>query len=72
MQKLIVEYLRPWKLATLAIGLGLLLIGADYEQAPDWDYRISFIMASLTYLTAPWSVQVVRSQRWRWLPVSVG
>ena len=27
MQKFIVEYLRPWKLSTLAIGLGLLLIG---------------------------------------------
>ena len=65
MQKFIVEYLRPWKLSTLAIGLGLLLIGAEYEQAPDWDYPIRFIMASITYLTAPWAVQVMRSQRWR-------
>ena len=71
MQKFIVEYLRPWKLSTLAIGLGLLLIGAEYEQAPDWDYPISFIMASLTYLTAPWAVQVLRSQRWRWLPLAL-
>ncbi|MFZ4539226.1 hypothetical protein [Propionivibrio sp.] len=36
---------------TLAIGLGLLLVGADYYDAPDWDYPISFIMAILTYLT---------------------
>ena len=71
MQKLIVEYLRPWKLTTLAIGIGLLLIGADYQPAPDWDYSISFIMASLTYLTAPWSVQVLRSRRWRWLPLAL-
>lgn len=69
MQKFIVEYLRPWKLSTLAIGLGLLLIGAEYEQAPDWDYPISFIMASLTYLTAPWAVQFCVNagaySRWR-------
>ena len=37
MQKLIIEYLRPWKLATLAIGLGLLLVGAHYQLAIDWD-----------------------------------
>ena len=71
MQKLIIEYLRPWKLATLAIGLGLLLVGAHYQLAIDWDYPISFIMALLTYLTAPWAVQVFRRQRWRWVPLAL-
>jgi hypothetical protein len=39
------ELMRPWKLATLAIGIGLLVIGAFYYEAPDWDISISFIMA---------------------------
>jgi len=59
------EYLRPWKLTTLAIGLGLLLVGANYYHAPDWDYKISFIMAILTYLTAPWAVRVVMARNWK-------
>ena len=71
MQKLIIEYLRPWKLVTLAIGLGLLLVGAHYQLAIDWDYQISFIMALLTYLTAPWAVQVFRRQRWCWVPLAL-
>jgi len=60
---LFIEYLRPWKLASFCVGLGLLLIGAQYHVAPDWDYPISFIMATLTYLTAPWAVQVSVSRR---------
>jgi len=50
-------YLRPWKLSTLAIGLGVLLAGAGYYDVPDWDYTISVIMAILTYLTVPWAVR---------------
>lgn len=65
MRSLLVEYLRPWKLTTFGAGLGLLLVGAGYYNAPDWDYPISFIMATLTYLTAPWSVQVLLNRRWR-------
>ena len=39
------ELLRPWKLATLAIGIALLIAGRFYFQAPDWDIPISLIMA---------------------------
>lgn len=49
------EYARPWKLGTLALGIALLIIGSFYYQAPDWDIPISLIMATLAYLTAPWS-----------------
>jgi hypothetical protein len=62
------EYLRPWKLATLAIGVALLIAGSYYEEAPDWDIPISLIMAFFAYLTAPWSLRVIVERRWRWWP----
>jgi hypothetical protein len=65
------ELIRPWKLATFAIGLALLLIGADYYRAPDWDYSISVIMAFLTYVTAPWSVRVIITRNWRMMPLGL-
>lgn len=65
------EYLRLWKLSTLAVGLGLLLIGANHYQAPDWDYAISVIMAFLTYLTAPWSARVLITRNWKMLPIAL-
>jgi hypothetical protein len=65
------DYLRPWKLATLAIGLGLLLFGAYYYRAPDWYYTISFVMAILTYLTAPWSARVFMNRNWKLMPLGL-
>jgi hypothetical protein len=62
------EYLRPWKLMTLALGLALLVAGSFYEQAPDWDVPISFIMGLLAYLCAPWSLRVLIERRWRHWP----
>lgn len=63
------EYLRPWKLVTLALGIGLLVVGSFYYQAPDWDIPISLIMAVLAYLTAPWSMRVLIERRWRLWPL---
>lgn len=65
------EYLRPWKLVTLAMGLTLLVLGSIVEQLPDWDITVSVIMAVLTYLTAPWGVRVVIERRWRWMPLAL-
>lgn len=62
------EYLRPWKLVTLAIGIALLVAGAYHFEAPDWDVTISFIMAALAYLTAPWSMRVTLERRWTQWP----
>jgi len=62
------EFLRPWKLATLAIGIALLIVGSFYYQAPDWDISISFIMAFLAYLTAPWSLRVILERKWHLWP----
>lgn len=62
------EYGRPWKLFTLAIGIALLILGSFYYQAPDWDIAISLIMATLAYLSAPWSMRVILERRWRYWP----
>jgi hypothetical protein len=63
------EYLRPWKLFTLALGIALLIVGSFIYRAPDWDIPISLIMAGLAYLTAPWSLRVIVERRWRFWPV---
>ena len=64
------EYLRPWKLIALALGLNALIYGAFLERSPDWDVGISVIMALATYLTAPWSMRVLLERRWRWMPLA--
>jgi len=63
------EYLRPWKLVTLSIGITLLILGSYYTPAPDWDIAISLIMATFTYLSAPWSMRVVFERKWRFWPL---
>ena len=50
----LIEYLKPWRLATLAIGMPLLVAGSLFEQLADWDVGVSVLMALLTYLTAPY------------------
>lgn len=67
--KLQTEYTRPWKLASLAAGITLLIMGSFYYQAPDWDIPISFIMALFAYLTAPWSLRVILERQWRKFPL---
>ena len=63
------ELRRPWKLSTLAIGIGLLVIGAFYYEAPDWDVPISIIMGLMAYLSASWSMHVMVERRWRQWPL---
>jgi hypothetical protein len=63
------EYCRPWKLFSLSVGVALLIAGSYYYEAPDWDIPISLIMATLTYLTAPWSMRVILERRWTKWPV---
>lgn len=65
------EYLRPWKLFSLACGIALLVVGAYWYQAPDWDIPISFIMAVFTYFTAPCSLRVLVERRWKQLPLAL-
>lgn len=63
------HYTSPWNLATLGIGIALLIVGSFYYQAPDWDIPISLIMAGFSYLTAAWSLQVIVFRVWRMWPL---
>ena len=65
------EYFRPWKVISLAAGLALLITGAFYYKAPDWDVPISLIMGFLAYLTAPWSMRVLLERRWNLWPAMI-
>jgi len=65
------EYLRPWKLASLALGMSWLIWGAYYYQFEDWDVGISLIMGLMAYLFAPWSVSVFVERRWKLVPLSL-
>lgn len=69
MNPFLLEYLRPWKVLTLVLGIAGLILGSFYYAAPDWDIPISFIMAILAYLTAPWSMRVLLERRWRDWPL---
>jgi hypothetical protein len=51
-------------LFSLSCGIICLLIGARYSGLPDWDVPISFIMAVLTYFTAPCSLRVFLERQW--------
>lgn len=62
------NYTHPWNLGTLLIGVGLLVVGSFYYDAPDWDIPISLIMAAFTYLSAVWSLKVILQRRWRMFP----
>lgn len=65
------EIRRPWKLVTLACGIVLLITGAMFMNAPDWDIPISLIMAVMAYLTSSWSLRAVIEQRWKHLPLAL-
>jgi hypothetical protein len=65
------EYLRPWKLLSLACGIALLITGSSWFALPDWDVPISFIMAIFAYLTAPCSLRVIVERRWTQFPMAL-
>jgi hypothetical protein len=57
-QQYLAEFVRPWKLLSLGVGMTWLLYGAHNYGFSDWDVGISLIMGGFTYLCAPWSVRV--------------
>ena len=65
------EYLRPWKLVTLAFGINALVWGSIMEKSPDWDITVSVLMALITYLTAPWVMRVLLEHEWHKAPLAL-
>jgi hypothetical protein len=65
------EFVRPWKPFSLAVGLGLLVVGSFYYEAIDWDIPISLIMGLLAYFTAPWSMLMMLERRWKHWPAMI-
>ncbi|MCB9544914.1 MAG: hypothetical protein H6706_03380 [Myxococcales bacterium] len=50
--------LRPWRLATFAPALVGIILIAPYTGDPYWDAVDASVMATATFLTAPWAVGV--------------
>jgi hypothetical protein len=65
------EYLRPWKLISLGIGVALLIVGSFLFPTIDWDITISLIMSFLTYLSAPWALRVFLNRQWLYWPAAL-
>ena len=65
------DYLRPWKLFSLACGIAILIAGSYLQPAPDWDIPISFLMAFSTYLFAPITSRTLARRQWKYLPLAL-
>ena len=64
------ELVKPWRLAALVVGLGLLIAGAHLTPSADWDYSICFIMGLWAYVFAPWTVRALVYLDWKRLPLA--
>ena len=64
------ELVNPWRLAALAVGLGILIAGSHLTPSADWDYPISFIMGLWAYVFAPWTVRALVYLDWKRLPLA--
>ena len=64
------EYVKPWRLLTLALGMAFLIAGALWSGLPDWDIPVSFLVALPAYLTAAPTLRVAIERRWFQLPIA--
>lgn len=65
------DYLRPWKLFSLACGIAILIAGSYFQPAPDWDIPVSFLMAFSTYLFSPVTSRTLARRQWKHLPLAL-
>jgi hypothetical protein len=65
-------WFHPWRVVTFLVGVGLLLWGAVVDYAPDWDIKISLIMAGATYFLMPWFAHSFRLRKPRAWPYAAG
>lgn len=54
------NYLQPWKLVTLALGIAALILGRFYYSADDWTISLSIVMGVAAYYCAPISYHQLR------------
>lgn len=64
------ELANPWRLAVLAVGIGILIAGSHLTPSADWDYPICFIMGLWAYVFAPWTVRALVYLDWKRLPLA--
>ena len=64
------ELIAPWRLASLGVGLLLLIMGSFYLPSADWDIPICFVMGIPAYVLAPWSFRQVYYLRLKWMPLA--
>lgn len=50
---------QPWKIVTFLGAAATLIFISPYMADPTWDYTNMSIMATLTYVSAPWSIGVL-------------
>lgn len=60
------ELVNPWRLASLVVGLLLLVAGSIGLPSDDWDLGICFVMGLPAYVLAPWAFRQVFYFRWKW------
>ncbi len=60
-----------WKNITFVVGLFLLLVGATIWDYPDWDYFISIIMATFTYMTATYVFDAFVLHQYKKWPLAI-
>jgi len=65
------EWRRPWKLATLVVGMSWLIWGALTLDIGDWDVGVSLLMGGFTYLLAPMGARILMRRQWTFLPLSL-
>ena len=53
-----------WKLGTFILGLSWLFWGALTFDYPDWDVKLSLLMAGSTYLSAEQFIQSTKRPSW--------
>lgn len=63
------KYDHPFNVTTYILGLSLLVLGALYAGAPDWDIPISVIMSVFCYMFSTKTVVALLERDWPRLPL---
>lgn len=62
------EYVHPFNLLTLIVGIAILVFGSITTRYIDWTISVSILIATATYICAPLSLRLLFT---RWFLVSI-